>query len=82
MRRREFIRLVGGAAAAWPLRAFGKDQRIAIVVASVPVTFISETTDDPGGLFPTLLKELRRLGYVEGQNLLIEGYSGQGRASR
>jgi putative ABC transport system substrate-binding protein len=26
-------------------------------------------------------KELDRLGYVEGQNLLIEGYSGQGRAS-
>jgi putative ABC transport system substrate-binding protein len=27
------------------------------------------------------LKELRRLGYVEGQNLLIERYSGEGRAA-
>jgi putative ABC transport system substrate-binding protein len=82
MRRREFITLVGGAAVAWPLTAFGKAQRIAIVVPSVSVTILSETGDDPGGLFPALFKELRRLGYVEGQNLVVERYSGGGRASR
>jgi putative ABC transport system substrate-binding protein len=82
MRRREFITLASGAAAAWPVTAFGKTQRIAIVVAAVPVTVISETAaDDPGGLFPALFKELHRLGYVEGQNLLVERYSGEGRAS-
>jgi putative tryptophan/tyrosine transport system substrate-binding protein len=81
MRRREFITLAGGAVAAWPLTALGKTQRIAIAVPSVPVTFLSETGDDPGGLFPALFKELRRLGYVEGQNLLVERYSGGGRAS-
>jgi putative tryptophan/tyrosine transport system substrate-binding protein len=79
MRRREFITLVGGAAAAWPLTAFGKAQRIAIVAPTVPVTIMTETTDDP--FFPALFKELRRLGYVEGQNLVIERYSGGGRAS-
>ena len=79
MRRREFITLAGGAVAAWPLIALGKTQRIAIVVPAVPVTVMTETADDP--LFPALLKELRRLGYVEGQNLLIERYSGRGRAS-
>jgi hypothetical protein len=66
MRRREFITLVGGAAAAWPLTAFGKTPRIAIVAPSVPVTVMTETGDDPR--FSALLKELRRLGYVEGQN--------------
>ena len=80
MRRREFVTLIGGAAAAWPLAAFGKTHRLAIVVMSVPVTLMTETADDP--LFPALLKELRRLGYVEGQNLLIERYSGEGRASQ
>src|SRR6516165_6357422 len=81
MRQREFITLVGGAVAAWPLTAFGKTQRIAIVVPSAPVTMLSETGDDPGGLFPALFKELRRLGYVEGQSLLVERYSSGGRAS-
>jgi putative ABC transport system substrate-binding protein len=81
MTRRDFITLVGGAAAAWPLTAFGKTHRIAIVVPSAPVTMLSETGDDPGGLFPALFKELRRFGYVEGQTLLVERYSGGGRAS-
>jgi putative ABC transport system substrate-binding protein len=81
VRRRDFISLLGSAAAAWPLTAFGKTQRIAIVVPAIPVTMLSETGDDPGGLFPALFKELRRLGYIEGQNLLVERYSGGGRAS-
>jgi putative ABC transport system substrate-binding protein len=82
MRRREFMTLVGGAVAAWPLTALGKTPRIAVVIAAFPVTVISETTaDDPGGLFPALFKELRRLGYVEGQNLLVERYSAEGRPS-
>jgi putative ABC transport system substrate-binding protein len=79
MRRREFVTLIGGAAAAWPLTAFGKAQRIAIVWPSLPVTEMSETSRDP--VFQGLFNELRRLGYVEGQNLLIERYSGEGRAA-
>jgi putative tryptophan/tyrosine transport system substrate-binding protein len=79
MRRREFITLAGGAAAAWPLTAFGKAQRIAIVAPAVPVTLMTETSGDP--LFQALFSELRRLGYVEGQSLLVERYSSGGRAS-
>jgi putative ABC transport system substrate-binding protein len=78
MRRRDFITLAGGAAAAWPLTAFGKAQRIALVYPSVPVSEMTERTGNPG--LQTFFKELRRLGYVEGQNLLIERYSGEGRA--
>src|SRR5262249_37059559 len=82
MRRREFITLIGGAVAAGPpLTAFGKPQRIAIVVPAAPVTFMSETSDDPGGFFPAIFKELRLSGYVEGQNLVVDRYSGEGRAT-
>jgi putative tryptophan/tyrosine transport system substrate-binding protein len=79
MRRREFIMLVGSAVAAWPLTAFGKAQRIAIVLPSFPVEKMNETGGDP--LFRGLFNELRRLGYIEGQSLLIERYSGEGRAA-
>ena len=79
MRRREFIALVGGAVAAWPLTALGKAQRIAIVASSIPVSKMTETSGDP--VFKAFFNELRRLGYVEGQSVLVERYSGEGRAS-
>src|SRR5215831_5149817 len=78
MRRREFITLVGGVAATWPLAAFGKTQRVAIVTPAWPTAFFGDTSDDP--IVKALFNELRRAGYVEGQNLLIERYSGEGRA--
>jgi putative tryptophan/tyrosine transport system substrate-binding protein len=78
MRRREFITLVGGAVAAWPLTAFGKAQRIAIVDPAQPVAVFTDRSDQPIGR--ALFNELRRLGYVEGENLLVERYSGEGRA--
>ena len=79
MRRREFITLAGSAVATWPLTAFGKTQRIAIVFPVVPVTIMTETSGDPP--LKAFFNELRRLGYVEGQSLLVERYSGEGRAS-
>jgi putative ABC transport system substrate-binding protein len=79
MRRREFITLAGGTVAAWPLTAFGKTQRIAIVFAALPASKMTETSEYP--IFKVFFSELRRLGYIEGQNLLVERYSGEGRAS-
>jgi putative ABC transport system substrate-binding protein len=63
MRRREFITLLGGAAATWPLRAAaqepGRIYRLAVVTTA--------GRDEP----PTLafLDELRDQGFVEGKNL-------------
>jgi putative ABC transport system substrate-binding protein len=51
----------------------------AIVAPSHPVGKMTETSGDP--LFRAVFNELRRLGYIEGQSLLIERYSGEGRAS-
>jgi putative ABC transport system substrate-binding protein len=75
MRRREFITLLGGAA-AWPVKARAQRparvNRIAIVHPSLPITELKETGISG---FRFLLKELRRLGHVEGENFAVERYS-------
>jgi putative ABC transport system substrate-binding protein len=80
VKRREFITLLGGTAAAWPLAARGqqpaKVHRIAVVRPSGPVADMTETSDSPTSR--AFFRELRRLGYVEGQNLIVERYSGDG----
>jgi putative tryptophan/tyrosine transport system substrate-binding protein len=80
MRRRNFlfgllaVPTISGARAEQSRKA----RRIAIVLPVGPVTIMTETSGEP--LFQGLFNELRHLGYVEGQNLLIERYSGEGRA--
>ena len=80
MQRREFITLFGGTAAAWPLAARAqqpaKMKRIAIVL---PATKIGDMNVNASRLFRLFFEELSRLGYVEGQNLVVERYSGEGR---
>jgi putative tryptophan/tyrosine transport system substrate-binding protein len=75
MKRRDFITLVGGAAAAWPLAAraqhAGKTWRIAFI-AHVPSIIYEEP----------LFDDLRELGYVEGQNIIIERRYAEGRPER
>ncbi len=82
MRRREFIAGLMFAAAAGQAQAqqTGKVYRIAFAHPTAPVTDLTQTSR--GSLVtPAILEELIRLGYVEGRNLLIERYSGDGRAS-
>jgi len=84
MKRREFISLVGGAAAAWPLAARAQQpatqQRIAIFHPAIPTTLLTETGG--GSAWRAFFAELRRLGYIEGENLLIERYSAEGHHER
>ena len=79
MRRREFIALVGSAAAVLPFTAQAQKsaemRHLAIVHPSSPVAELTETGSPRYGAF---FKELRRLGYVEGQNIAVERYSGKG----
>jgi putative ABC transport system substrate-binding protein len=77
MRRRNFLFGLLAAAAMGGARAEQKVQRIAIIT-SFPVSQMNEASGNP--VFQSLFNELRRLGYVEEQNLLIERYSGEGRA--
>src|SRR5262249_8683215 len=76
MKRREFITLLGGAA-AWPLTARAqqapKTSRLGVLLFSTPQA-------DPQ--METARRALRDLGYVEGQNLAIEYRSAEGQPER
>ena len=82
MRRRDFITALG-TAAAWPLAARAqqpaKMKRIAFVRPAGPV---SEASVSGSPYYRAFFEELSRLGYVEGQNLGVERYSGEGRPER
>ena len=66
MRRREFITLIGGAAAAWPLAARAqpreKPARIGYLSASSP----------PDNNLESFLAGMRALGYGEGRDFVVE----------
>ena len=76
MKRREFITLLGGAAAAWPLAARAQQPR----AARVGALYIGLAD---GELFKKELQEgLRELGYVAGQNIEFDFRSADGKADR
>ena len=75
MRRREFITLLGGAA-AWPLAARAQQSKIARIGALYIGTADAES-------FKRELREgLRELGYLEGQNIEFEFRSAEGQLDR
>jgi putative ABC transport system substrate-binding protein len=82
MRRRDFITALG-TAATWPLAARAqqpaKMKRIAFVH---PSNKVSEISVSGRPYYRAFFEELNRLGYVEGQNLGVERYSGEGRPER
>jgi len=86
LRRREFTIGLLLAAAIRSAQAQGsaKQHRIAIVIPAGPVAVISETSNDTllRRLYQPFFEELRRLGDVEGQNLILERYSGEGHPER
>ena len=62
MRRREFIAVLGGAAAAWPLAARAQQTR----VYRIGALFVSNA--DVESFRTELREELRKSGFVEGEN--------------
>jgi putative tryptophan/tyrosine transport system substrate-binding protein len=78
MRRREFITLLGGAAAAWPIVARAQQARARPVVGLVS---IGASAVDPG-LFRPFLEQMGQLGYVDGQNIIYERRFAEGHDER
>jgi len=78
MRRREFTAGLLLAAVTRPSRAQQRatQPRIAIFHPAIPVALLTETGG--GSAWRAFFGELRRLGYVEGQNLIVERYSAEG----
>jgi putative tryptophan/tyrosine transport system substrate-binding protein len=74
MRRREFIALLGGAAAAWPIdiRAQQKIPRVGVLVGG----------PSPPARDFELVHQLAQLGYTEGRNITYEIQGAEGDTSR
>lgn len=88
MRRREFIAFLGGATTApatWPLAAnaqpAGKVSRVGLMLTTSPIAELA----GPEPIHPlvrTFVRTMRILGHIEGQNLVLERRSAEGRFER
>ena len=77
MRRREFIKVLRGAAAAWPLAARAQQE-------SVPVVGVlsGQSQDSEAALLAEWRKALNDTGYVGGRNVLFEYRFADGQGDR
>ena len=70
MRRRQFLGVLGGAAAAWPCAAMAQGQKHASRVGLLME--LAENDSQARSNVAALQRGLRRLGWIEGRNLAIE----------
>src|SRR5262245_20154822 len=70
MRRREFIKLVGGSAAVWPFAARAQQgermRRVGVLMA------VAESDSEGQAYVAIFQKELQKLGWAEGHNIQFD----------
>jgi putative ABC transport system substrate-binding protein len=69
MRRRDFITLVAGTAAGWPLRARAQQSK---ALPRVGVLWHAGSAEEEAIYLGEFLEGLRALGYVDGKTILLE----------
>ena len=83
MRRREVLAAIGSISALSPTalaQSASKPPRIAFVHSGIPA---AELTESAGPFWVRrFLQELRRSGYIEGENLIVQRYSAEGHQER
>jgi putative ABC transport system substrate-binding protein len=82
MRRREFLAglLLAAASPASSAQQRAAPPRVVIFHPAIPASLLTETGG--GTAWRAFFGELRRLGYIEGQNLIIERFSAEGHHER
>jgi len=74
LKRREFISLLGGAAATWPITVRAQQAQMPVV------GFLHPGVPDAGSpVFDALREGLREAGYIEGDNVKVEARWARGR---
>src|SRR6516162_2202554 len=78
MKRRQFITLLGGGAAAWPVVAWAQQASHVPIIGYVAPTNPLIPSRNTGAF----LQRLRELGWIEGQTITIESRWAAGRPER
>src|SRR4051812_47795515 len=81
MKRRDFVAglMIASAMRHAVAQQPTKTKRIAVVASG---TKVSDMRAEKDRNYRALFEELNRLGFIEGQNLLVERYSAEGRRER
>src|SRR5262245_53275745 len=78
MKRREFIKLLGGAAAAWPLAAGAQQPGKLPTIGYLGASAADAETPWTGAF----VQRLRELGWIEGRTVVVEYRWAEGRNER